>query len=482
MACSVPRLGLPGHGGQVILAERVRALRSQPSSLLVAVTLAVLTLAVAALPALRFAYDARMLRVALEAAAAVIALVVSYLSLGRFLRGRELHQLLLAWALALLAFANLGLALVLAVWRDPHARLATTSLSVVGAGLLAAAAFASGRKLRPTGRLVAPAAAASILGAALVYGLLHVSITWFPPELGNVLERDTSRPQLGSNRGLLAIQVPLIVSFALAAIGFSRRVRIARDPFIAALAVGATLAAFGRLHYLLMPAIRTDMVYTGDLLRFAFYAVLLAGGAREIGEYWRGLAATAVLEERRRIARDLHDGMAQELAFIVRRARRLGAAGHSEDARVIAGAAERALGESRRAIAALTRPLDAPLADVLTEALEEVVARHPVELKLELEREIAPDGDTREALVRIACEAVSNAARHADAAVVRVALRQNGGIRFSVADDGVGFDQSESAPGRFGLISMRERTVALGGSFSIRSAPGSGTEILVQLP
>jgi signal transduction histidine kinase len=190
----------------------------------------------------------------------------------------------------------------------------------------------------------------------------------------------------------------------------------------------------------------------------------------------------AIVEERRRIARDLHDGMAQELAFIVRRARRLGAAGHSEDARVIAGAAERALGESRRAIAALTRPLDAPLADVLAEALEQGVARHPVELKLELERELAPDGDTREALVRIACEAVSNAARHADAAVVRVALRQNGGIRFSVADDGVGFDQSESAPGRFGLISMRERTVALGGSFSVRSAPGSGTEILVQLP
>ncbi len=460
----------------------MRALRSLPPPLFVAAAAAILTLAVAEISALRFAYDARTLRVALEAAAAVIALVVSYLSLGRFLRGRALHQLLLAWALALLALANLALAGLLAVWQDPHARLATASLSLVGAGLLAAAAFAPARKLRVSRRLIPLAVAASALGAAIVHGLLYLSITQFPPDFLDAFARDASRPQLGSNRGLLAIQVPLLVSFALAAIGFSFRARIVRDPFLTAVAIGTTLAAFGRLHYLLMPAIRTDMVYTGDLLRFSFYAVLLVGGAREIGEYWRGLAATAVLEERRRIARDLHDGMAQELAFIVRRARRLGAAGHTEEARVIAAAAERALGESRRAIAALTRPLDLPLADVLAEALEEVVARHPVELKLELEREVAPDGDTREALVRIACEAVSNAARHADAAVVRVELRQNGGIRFTVADDGVGFDLTESAPGRFGLISMRERTVALGGSFSVRSAPGSGTEILVLLP
>lgn len=467
-----------GHPGQTT----VRAPRTWPPSVHVAAAAAVLTLAVASIPALRFAYDARTLRVALEAAAAVIALVVSFLALGRFLRGRELHQLLLAWALALLALANLGLAFLLAVWQDGHLRLSTASVSLVGATLLAAAAFARARTLRPSLRLVPWALGVSAVGAAIVYGLLYLSLTSFPPDVLDAIERDTSRPQLGSNRGLLAIQLPLIACFALAAIGFTRRARLVRDPFLAAVAVGAVLAAFARVHYLLMPAIRTDMVYTGDLLRFAFYVVLLVGGAREIGEYWRGLAANAVLEERRRIARDLHDGMAQELAFIVRRARRLGAAGHTEEARAIAAAAERALGESRRAIAALTRPLDVPLADALREALEEVVARHPVALQLELERAIAPDGDTREALVRIACEAVSNAARHADADVVRVALRRNGGIHFSVADDGVGFDVDVPAPGRYGLISMRERALALGGSFSVRSAPGNGTEILVRLP
>jgi signal transduction histidine kinase len=188
-----------------------------------------------------------------------------------------------------------------------------------------------------------------------------------------------------------------------------------------------------------------------------------------------------VLEERRRIARDLHDGVAQELLFIGRRAMRLAATG-DETAREIQASAERALGDSRRAIAALTRPLDQPLDEVLTEAVEEVASRYDVRLDLAFQPGLNVAADAREALVRIACEAVSNAARHGHAKVVHVWLANGDGVHFGVADDGAGFDPEAPSESRFGIAIMRERAQAAGGSFRLRSSPGHGTELEVVFP
>ena len=105
-----------------------------------------------------------------------------------------------------------------------------------------------------------------------------------------------------------------------------------------------------------------------------------------------------------------------------------------------------------------------------------------VELDLALARGVRISSDAREALVRIACEAVSNAARHGQAHTVRVELERGEHVRFRVVDDGVGFDPSIARAGRFGLVSMRERAQSVGGSFRVRSAPGTGTEVEVELP
>jgi len=153
-----------------------------------------------------------------------------------------------------------------------------------------------------------------------------------------------------------ALYVLSAVLLAAASLGFVRRAEQRSDELLGWIAAGTGLAAVARLCYVVFPAPYGGWVQPGDLVRVLFYVALLVGAAREIGRYWRGLADRAVLEERRRIARDLHDGVAQELAFIVRRTRRL--ANGSETLQPITASAERALDDSRRAIAALTRPMD----------------------------------------------------------------------------------------------------------------------------
>ena len=448
---------------------------------LVAILAALATAFVIALPPLRFAYDAPAVRVAVETGAALIALMASYLVLGRFFRGRRLDDLVLAVALAMLSCSNLLSAILLAASHFGSGRIVANGGNLAGAILIAVAAFAPQVPLGRRRHLALSVLGMAALVVALAVGML-VALDHFFGSTPMLVERNTSHPHLETRVYLIVAQSLSLGAFLLAAIGFARRAESERDSFLTYVSVGVVLAAFARLHYLLFSPVHTGWIRTGDIFRAAFYVVLLIGAGREIGEYWRGLAQTAVLEERRRIARDLHDGVAQELAFIGRRARRLASHSGLDAAREIAASAERALGDSRRAIAALTKPLDQPLADVLIEAVEEVAARHDVTLDLAIEQGVEVNADAREALVRIACEAVSNAARHGGADVVRVELSNSNGVRFAVCDDGSGFDPEQPTHARFGLSIMRERAQAVGGSFHLRSSPGTGTDVEVTLP
>ena len=217
-----------------------------------------------------------------------------------------------------------------------------------------------------------------------------------------------------------------------------------------------------------------------------FYCALLAGAAGEVTRYLQASRQAAVLDERRRIARDLHDGLAQELAFIVRRTKRaLGQVPRAADITQIANAAERALDESRRVIATLTRPLDEPLDIVLSEAVKGVADRLGTTVVLALDPGVHVNADVREALVRIAREAVTNAARHGDAGLVRVELENGVGLRLRIVDDGRGFDthsRMRLRNGGFGLVSMSERARAIGAVLSVDSRRGAGTTVEVELP
>jgi signal transduction histidine kinase len=274
------------------------------------------------------------------------------------------------------------------------------------------------------------------------------------------------------------------ILFLLAGAAFGRRAERETDEFQMWLGIGCTIAGIGYLNYALFPSSYTDFLYAGDLFRVAAVAVWGFGAVREISTYQAAFASAAVLEERRRVARDLHDGVAQELAFISSQLHWLRKESSDDETTTqIMQSVQRALDESRGAISALNRPLNEPLHLTLAHTAEEVAGRVGARLELDLDESIAVPPAWEEALPRIVREAVVNAVRHGGARTVTVHLRDADGVWLRVEDDGQGFDVTQPRPeNSFGLMGMRERTESLGGQFRLSSEPGQGTSVEITLP
>jgi signal transduction histidine kinase len=146
---------------------------------------------------------------------------------------------------------------------------------------------------------------------------------------------------------------------------------------------------------------------------------------------------------------------------------------------IVAG--QRALDESREAVATLARPPSQPLAQALAETAREAAEREGTTVDTDLVAGVAVPGPTQEAMVRVLREAVINAARHGGARCIRVQLREEPKLCLSVSDDGRGFDVADAAaaPGHHGLRGMAERVQGIGGELSIDSEPGHGTRVRV---
>jgi signal transduction histidine kinase len=110
-------------------------------------------------------------------------------------------------------------------------------------------------------------------------------------------------------------------------------------------------------------------------------------------------------------------------------------------------------------------------------------ARHAIETELTLSDEPTVPMPVKEALYRIAQEALHNVVKHARASTVRVRLSSSADhLTLEIGDDGVGFDPAGEFPGHLGLRSMRERMAGLGGSLTIESTPGQGTRTRAVVP
>ena len=197
-------------------------------------------------------------------------------------------------------------------------------------------------------------------------------------------------------------------------------------------------------------------------------------------------------EERRRVSRELHDGLNQQLAALSFEIGKL----RSQVAGDEPAIGER-LSELQKRAAHLiddTRRMSHELHPSMLEHLGLVAAvrsycdeegrRGNVSIRFDPIRppeSIAPE--TALCLFRVVQEGVRNASKHSGASAVQVTLRSaNGSILLAIADNGSGFDPAEDRNGGLGLISMAERVRAIGGRFNILSNPSEGTRLEVQLP
>jgi signal transduction histidine kinase len=195
----------------------------------------------------------------------------------------------------------------------------------------------------------------------------------------------------------------------------------------------------------------------------------------------RRLEDHAMLEERRRIARELHDGLAHELAFIASRARSRAQDTADQTTAELARSAERALDEARRAITVLSSPEPQLLQESVVQTAEDLGARYGLPIGLDFAPDIDVDPSLGEHLLRIVREAVCNAARHGSPTQITIRFWDDGVRHLVIEDDGIGFDPTR-AQGGFGLISMRERAEAIGGELTLHSVPDAGTRVEVLVP
>jgi signal transduction histidine kinase len=464
-------------GGTASVPHRTRA-----PIVVTALVSGLATVAFALLPQLRLDYEWPAARIALETAGSLIALFATFLVFGRLLRRAYLNELLLASALAVLAVSNLLFVTLptvagwapddLTMWGAPLAR-------GLGALLFILAAFIPRRELQRAGPAIAVTAVAVITVIGLATAFVHALAGRWAPSFAATLTPDAVRqPSLRDHAALVALELLVALVYGLAATGFLRRSRRLGDEFFGWLAVAAVLAAVSHVNYSLFPASYSQAVlYTGDIFRFTFYVALLVGCLREIWSYWTALSTAAVVEDRRRMARDLHDGLAQELAFISRNLDLVTGKANGDAVKRLRPAVQRAQAELRSAISALAPLRNQAVEVALAEAAAEIAERFRIELRLDVVPGVQLSPTRAEALVRIACEAVTNAARHSGAKSVTLRLERDGSqVRLHVRDRGCGFDTAVPGSG-FGLIAMRERARSVGGELRIRSAPGRGSEV-----
>jgi signal transduction histidine kinase len=198
----------------------------------------------------------------------------------------------------------------------------------------------------------------------------------------------------------------------------------------------------------------------------------------------------AALEERHRLARELHDSVSQALYGIALGARTAKAqlsrdpTKISEPLEYVLQLAEAGLSEMRALIFEL-RPeaLETEgLVVALRKQAQAVEVRHKLPVQLELSTEPELPLETKQALLRIAQEALHNTVKHAQATQAHLKLQiSSAGVKLEVGDNGVGFDASQRFDGHLGQQSMRERAANIGAQYTLKTAPGSGTNIQVWL-
>ncbi len=482
---------LPVGGG--IKARAGRVGRGSPLALWAGIRsrltwLQVLTAGAAALVALEFirpmASHAPELRATLESLITLLALLGALVLGAQFGHTRRLRDLILSGALLLFTLIELACGALPAVFEIHSGGQFGATMQLgqlfVAAAIAAAAFTPSGKLLAASRRSVAIVAALSLvaLAAAGLGGLLA------PSELVVV----ATHARFGISAAIaepFAFAVVLLSSGLLAcgAAGFAHRGHLERDGAMSLLAAAVVLMTAARLYFLALPALPYVWISPLQGLWLLAVAFVVAAVARQERAVRAGTMRAVAIAERRRVARDLHDGLAQDLAFIASHGARMADELGAEHPLTIA--ASRALAVSRDTISDLSDSRWTAPRDALEAIAHELRGRFQMAIAIDADVEADLASDSREHLLRIAREAIANAGRHGRAKNVLVSLSQTSdGLALRVRDDGCGMrGATRSGPREgFGLGSMRERAAALGGELTVRERGGGGTELEVVLP
>jgi len=428
-----------------------------------------------AYPGLRTHWDLPELRLVLQTSMALAGLLVAVLAAARYsVEGRRV-DLLLASGFFVTSLSSAVFAI--GPRFSGHELLPAEAWSaligsILGQALIAVAPFSRGRsKYREWS--IANAVAAAGISLFVAWSLLR-SLGAALPELSPPMNQ--SQPFYLT--GTLSLQAFVAL---VAVVGWGARFLRKGDDLARWLALGFTLMLFAALHLVFQPLLASTYVSQSDFLRMLAYTVILVGAWRAIqfAEFGR-----AVAEERARVAREIHDGLAQYLFAVSTHASMIESGAPLDEAVPrLKEAALLAQQEARFAILALssasgTAPFDAALrryVDLLT-------ADGGLEVELEVDGSIRLAPDEQIEIFRIVQEGLANVRKHANAtrAEVTIGMRPFGERFVTITDDGDGFDGDEAAAGQ-GLKNMRARAESIEGGFSLRSTPGRGTALEVVL-
>ena len=387
--------------------------------------------------------------------------------------------------------------------------LGTAGRSVAAALLVLAGAVAlrpeTGRPQMPVLLLIGPAALVLLLLAVAAQFQDRLPMLLSPDGIAQLRNRP-ELPLFGPTLapGVLFLQLLTAAGYLVAA-GLSwRAFHQAGRTFEALLAVGLVLAAYSQVHFALNPATYTDLVSVGDGLRVGFYTVLLFALVAESRADVRAIRlanadlrrlrdaelAGVTLEERARLAREIHDGLAQDLWYAKLKQGRLASLlPEGNEARVLAGevvtALDSAIVEARQAVMALrSRPGAGSLEEVLSRYVEDFGDRFALRTEFSASAPIpALTPRVQAEVLRIVQEALNNVRKHADATIVRVfADVDDHHASFEIVDNGRGFNPSSVSQDRYGLTSMRERAEVIGGRVSVAAGASGGTRVTLEVP
>jgi signal transduction histidine kinase len=415
-------------------------------------------------------YELKDARLVFDTAVAVVAAFVCVLTSIRFLvEGRTLDLLLGAGFLSIAA-GTVAFGLIPVLDGDASASIAAwpyLGSRLLGAGLIAIAPWSDGR-------LAARRRALVVVGAG-VAGLLALSalaarMPGGVPYAGDLVEGSYVR---------LAASL-LATLWLVALVGFGVRYRRHGRDLDSWMCLAATLALFADLHLVLTPIVSSDYLLQGDFLRVLAYGILVVGVWRAISQAEFG---RAVADERARVAREIHDGLAQYLFAISTQVSMLESGAPLDEVLPrLKRAATSAQQEARFAVLALSSAGGSARFDsALRRYVDVLTADGEIDVEVDVDPNVRLAPDEQIEVFRIVQEGLGNARRHSRARRVEVSISQRAGRRIVlVSDDGDGFDASEVQTGQ-GLANMRLRAQAIEGELKLSTRSGSGTAIEVVL-